>query len=165
MDFSSAMRELLFEKGSDLGLGTVALRAVVIFIVAIVYVRLARKRFIAQATAMDLVMAVIFGSTLSRGINGGSSLVSCLEAGIGIVILQRIFAHFSYRYRWFGSLVKGNSNVLISDGQLDRKEMEKHDLSDNDLRQELRLHANTEDLEDIKLAVLERSGQISFVKK
>lgn len=42
----------------------------------------------------------------------------------------------------------------------------KHDLlSQYDLEDDLHLHAKTEDIADIKIARLERSGAISFVKK
>src|SRR5437016_4493558 len=78
------LHEIFLAKGSDAGPSATFMRAVIVFVTAVVYVRLAKKRFIAQASAADLVMVVVFGSTLSRAINGGATLLSSLVAGIGL---------------------------------------------------------------------------------
>ena len=160
----TVMQQLFMAKGSDIGPGFVAARVLIVLVVAIFFVRLGKKRFIAQATAMDLVMVVIFGSTLSRGINGGANLLSVLIAGAVIVILHRVLTHFASRSEKFGSLVKGTSEVIVRNGEIDWKQMHLHDISELDLKQEMRVHALVEDLRKIKLAVLERSGEIGFVK-
>ena len=158
------MHQLFLAKGSDVGPVYVSARAIIVFIAAIAFVRLAKKRFIAQASAMDLVMVVILGSVLSRGINGSSSLLSVIMAGIVLVILQRTLAHFSARSHRFGKLVKGNAEVLVRDGKMLTEQMRHHDITEHDLHQEMRIRALVDDLSKIKMAVLERSGQIGFVK-
>jgi uncharacterized membrane protein YcaP (DUF421 family) len=159
------IKQFFMAQGSDLGPGLVCLRTIVVFAVAIMYVRWAKKRFIAQATAMDLVLAVMFGSILSRSINGGANLVSGLVAGLTIIVLHRIALHWSYFSERFAQLVKGNAAVLVRDGVIDVAAMREHDVTEEDLKQEMRIRAMTEDVSGIKLAVLERSGQIGFIKK
>jgi hypothetical protein len=97
----SPFLQIFTAKGSDLGPWLVIPRTAIVFVMAIAYARLAKKRFIAQASAADLVMAVIFGSVLSRAINGGANLVPSLVAGIVLVVLQRLVAHFGCRSRPF----------------------------------------------------------------
>jgi len=138
---------------------------VIIFMVAIVFVRLAKKRFIAQRSAMDIVMAVVFGSLLSRAINGSGTLVSCFSAGFTMVVLHRCMEALASRSPWFESLVKGHSNVLVRDGVVDRLEMARHDITEEDLVSEMRTNALTQDLAKVELAVLERGGQISVVER
>lgn len=161
---STSMHDLLFAQGSNLGAALVAIRTVIVFAFGIFYVRLGKKRFMAQATAMDLAMVVILGSTLSRAINGGGSLASTLIAGLILIILQRALAHFSARSRRFGRLVKGSAEIILRDGQMDSVTMMRHDITEHDLHQEMRIRALTDDVSKIRLAVLERSGQIGFVK-
>jgi len=158
------VQELFLAKGSDLGPGMVAVRTVIVFAFALIFVRMAKKRFIAQATAMDLVVAVILGSTLSRGINGGANLLSTLIAGFMIVVVNRVLAHFSARSHKFGRLVKGSKEVLLRDGVIDEEQMSKHDITEEDLHQEMRVRALVDDVAKLKLAVLERSGEIGFIK-
>lgn len=163
--FLTAVGKIFTSQGSQLDPGLVIPRTAIVFIVAIIYVRMAKKRFIAQASAMDLVMAVVFGSLLSRAINGGATLASGLSAGFTLVVLQRVFAHYSCASPAFSKLVNGDHETLVKDGVMDRDEMKKHDISEEDLRADIRLNGMTDKLEEVRLAVLERSGQISVVKK
>lgn len=161
---ASILEKIFLAKGSDLDPVLIIPRTLIVFIVAIIFVRLANKRFIAQASAMDLVMAVVMGSLLSRAINGGATLLSSLVAGAVMVALQRLFAYWSCRSKWFETLVKGTHQVLVRQGVIDRDQMRRHNITDDELKFEMRLHALTEDLKQVRLAVLERSGEISVVK-
>src|SRR5579864_5537755 len=99
--FLSSMERVLTAPGSSLDAALVVPRTIIVFLAAILYVRMAKKRFIAQASAIDLVMAIVFGSMLSRAINGSGTLASCLSAGLVLVVLQRVFeraARYSPRF-------------------------------------------------------------------
>jgi uncharacterized membrane protein YcaP (DUF421 family) len=52
---------------------------------------------------------------------------------------------------------------LVRDGHL--KAMARYLISVHDLGEDLRLHAHSEKLSEIHLVTLERSGDVSFVKK
>src|SRR5689334_21422823 len=112
MNPSTFLHDLFMEKGSDVGVEIVALREIIVFALAIVFVRLAKKRSIAQASAMDLALIIMFGSIMSRAVNGGANLFSSLIAGLLLVVLQRMLAYFSARSHTFGKLVKGTSQVI-----------------------------------------------------
>lgn len=159
------LNEVFIAKGSEAGPLAAAVRTIIVFVAAVFYVRVAKKRFIAQASAVDLVMVVVFGSTLSRAINGGATLLSSLAAGLVLVALQRLFAHFGVRYPGFGTMVKGSFETLVKDGAMDHHQMRLHDISEADLRSELRINGMTDDVSEVALATLERSGRISVVKK
>jgi uncharacterized membrane protein YcaP (DUF421 family) len=151
--------------GSELNAVQVIARTAIIFVVAIMFVRLAKKRFIAQRSAMDIVVVVVFGSLLSRAINGSGTLVSCLAASLTMLVLHRGMEMLARRSQWFEALVKGHSNVLVKDGIVDRDQMARHDITAEDLVSEMRTNALTQDLAKVELAVLERGGQISIVKR
>ncbi len=161
----SALVQIFTAKGSELGPWLVIPRTAIVFLVAILYVRLAKKRFIAQASASDLVMAIIFGSVLSRAVNGGATLLSSLVAGMVLVGLQRLLAHFACRSKSFARWVKGTTEVLVLDGVEDREQMMKHDISEEDLRSEMRINGLTDDVSGVAQATFERSGRISVVRK
>jgi uncharacterized membrane protein YcaP (DUF421 family) len=161
----SPLIQVFTAKGSDLGPLLIIPRTAIVFLMAIVYARLAKKRFIAQASAADLVMAIIFGSVLSRAINGGADLATSLVAGIVLVFLQRLLAHFSCLSKPFAELVKGTTEVLIRDGVAIPEKMRKHDISEEDLQSELRINGLTNDVSEVALGTLERSGRVSVVKK
>jgi len=65
----------------------------------------------------------------------------------------------------FGKLLKGEPVTLTRNGKIDRVEMQRSLVSEHDLEEDLHLDAKTEDISTIALARLERSGDISFIKK
>lgn len=79
---------------------------------------------------------------------------------IGLHWLLGVLAYYA---SWFGTLVKGNSVLLIKDGQIQPEGMRRAALSDHDLAQALRLRANQTDPAKVQLAYLERSGGISVI--
>ncbi len=65
--------------------------------------------------------------------------------------------------RWsrFGTLIKGRSDTLVEDGEIVEARMRRNHPSLDDLRADLRLKVATDDISKIKLARIERSGDLS----
>jgi uncharacterized membrane protein YcaP (DUF421 family) len=127
-------------------------------------VRLDSKRSLAEKTAFDAVFIVIIGSMLARAINGSEAFFSTLGAGFVLVFLHRLFGIAAWYSHAFGILIKGKPVVLVENGELQRKNMRLHHISEHDLEEDMRLDAETEDLSQIKIARVERRGDISFIK-
>jgi len=142
----------------------ISIRAVIVFVVTIVMVRLSTKRSLAEKTAFDAVLVVILGSMLARAINGSGPFFATLGGGLILVLLHRFFGLTAYYSHAFGILIKGKPAVLVQNGILQRKNMLWNHISEHDLQEDMRLEAQTEELSSIKVARLERSGDISFIK-
>ena len=82
-----------------------------------------------------------------------------------LVILHRVLAGMAYFSHGFGVLIKGKPVVLVQQGALHLQNMRGNQISKHDLEEDMRLDAGTEDLSKIKMARLERSGEISFIKR
>jgi uncharacterized membrane protein YcaP (DUF421 family) len=80
-------------------------------------------------------------------------------------VLHRVFAHLAYYSHGFGILVKGRPDTIVRDGECDSDMMRRNHVSIHDLEEDLRLHAHIDDLSKVRLARVERSGDISFIKK
>ena len=156
LGISTEPRELTFLQ--------VAIRGVIIFIATLVMVRLSSKRSLAEKTAFDAVLVVIIGSMLSRAINGSAAFFPTLGSGFVLVLLHRLFGLTAYYSHAFGILLKGKPVVLVQNGRLQRKNMLWNHITEHDLEEDMRLEAKTADLSRIKLARVERSGDISFIK-
>jgi uncharacterized membrane protein YcaP (DUF421 family) len=142
----------------------VSVRGVIVFIAALIMVRLSSKRSLAEKTAFDAVLVVIIGSMLARVINGSEAFFPTLGTGFVLVLLHRFFGIAAYFSHTFGILVKGEPSVLLENGRLQRKNMLWNHVSQHDLEEDMRLETKTEDLSKVKTARLERSGDISFIK-
>jgi uncharacterized membrane protein YcaP (DUF421 family) len=149
----------------DLTFVQISLRSVIVFLAALLMVRLSSKRSLAEKTGFDAVLIVILASVLSRAINGSATFFATIGASFVLVFLHRFFAWIACRSHAFGKLIKGSPIVIVEDGKLDRRVMRRNQISQHDLEEDLRLDAQVEDLSKVRHARIERSGDISFIKK
>jgi uncharacterized membrane protein YcaP (DUF421 family) len=152
------------EPAQHLTLLQVALRSVIIFLSALIIVRLANKRFFAKKTAFDLILSLILASMMARAINGAERIIPTIVAGFILAFLHRSLGALAYRWPKFGDLVKGTTQTLIVDGEIDSDVLRRHNFAKDDLNEELRLNG-IESSSEVKLARLERSGDVSVIKK
>lgn len=143
-----------------------ALRALLVYLAAIALVRLGEKRFLGQYAALDAVLGFMLGSVLSRAITGSSAFFETLLGGaLGLILIHWLFAILSFRSDRFGDWVKGTERVLVRDGEIDWDGMQAGHISRNDLLSALRANARLADIDQVKEARLERSGDISVIEK
>ena len=144
---------------------SISLRGVIVFLITLITMRLGHKRSLARKTPFDAVLLVILAAVLSRAINGSAAFFATLGGGVVLVVLHRLFAFLAFYSHGFGILVKGRPDVIVRDGQSDLAMMWRNHVSTHDLDEDMRLGAHTDDVSTIRVARVERSGDISFIKK
>jgi len=149
----------------DLTFIQISLRGIIVFLVTLATVRLGHKRSLSHKTPFDAVLLVILAAVFSRAINGSAAFFATLGGGVVLVLLHRLFAYLAFYSHGFGILVKGKPDVIMRDGQYDFRTMRRNHVSTHDLEEDMRLSAHTDDVSAIRLARIERSGDISFIKK
>jgi len=152
-------------EAKDLSFIQIALRGVVVFVVSLVMVRVANKRFLSKMTAFDAILGFILASMLARAVNGSAAFFPTLGGGFVVVGVHWLIAELSYRSDRFGNLVKGRAQVIVRDGKADRKVMSSTKISEKDLLEEARLNGQVAEVERIELATLERNGEVSVIPK
>lgn len=141
-----------------------AWRTLVVFVVAVIVVRVGARRFLSRAAGFDIIVAIVLGSVLSRGINGEAAFFPSLGASLLLVALHHVLATLALRWHWFSVLAKGRAITLVRDGEVDRRAMARAKITDDDLDESLRLNGNVEGTSDVAEARLERNGSVSVVK-
>jgi uncharacterized membrane protein YcaP (DUF421 family) len=142
----------------------ICVRAVIVFAFGLACVRIAGRRTFSQATPLDIIVAIIVGSNLSRIMTGKSSFFGGLAATLLLVILHRLLALATLRWSLLASWIKSEPVPLVREGEIDRRALARHGLSHQDLEEGLRME-QVEDCKDVRLATLEASGKISVVRK
>lgn len=143
----------------------IALRGILVFLFALLMVRLGDKRFLSKKTAFDAILGFILASMLARAVNGSASFWPTIGGGFVLVGLHRLIASLSRRSKVFGFLAKGRSDLVIRDGELVPEGMRRNDLSEDDLLEDLRLNGGVMNPEDVTVAYVERNGEISVTPK
>jgi uncharacterized membrane protein YcaP (DUF421 family) len=149
----------------DLTFVQISLRGIIVFLATLIMVRFGSKRSLAHRTPFDAILLVILAAVLSRAINGSAPFVATLGGGVVLVAFHRLFALLAFHSHRFGILVKGKPDVIVRDGQCDFSIMRRNHVSIHDLEEDMRLTAHLDDLAKVRLACVERSGEISFIKK
>jgi uncharacterized membrane protein YcaP (DUF421 family) len=152
-------------KATELTVINISLRAFFIFIIGLVLVRIGDRRSLAQKTAFDAVFIVLLGSMLSRAINGTAPFLTTIAAAIALMVTHRVFAFGACKSHWFGQLIKGKPVTVVRNGEVDWDRLKQALVSKHDFEEDLRLDAQTDDASAIAIARIERSGDISFIKK
>lgn len=143
----------------------VSFRAVIMFLAGLAFVRWGKSRLLSRATALDVLLAFILGSLLSRAILGSAALSSASVASFTLIALHRFLSFLAMKSHVWGCLVKGRTYELVKDGQIITENLRRSHLSERDLFEALRLQANVNSLDEVESAYKERSGEIGVVRK
>lgn len=147
----------------DMNMLQMSARAFVVFLAALVMLRVAHKRFFARRNALDVLLTFVLASTLARAINGSAPLVATIVMGFVLVLLHRVLSWASARFNPVAHLVKGEPAALVIDGAVQDHTLLKHSLSRQDLDEDLRING-VEYTASVRKATLERNGEVSVVK-
>jgi uncharacterized membrane protein YcaP (DUF421 family) len=149
---------------ADVNAFQMALRTILIYVFALAIIRLGSKPFLSEATAFDVIVAIMLGSIMSSAINGAAPFVPTIVAGAVLVGAHWLLAYLTSRLDWIGPLVKGHPTLLVRDGQIQEEGLRSSGLSTRDLEEHLRLQGRTTDISSVRLACMERNGRISVVR-
>lgn len=147
----------------ELSLWQISLRSIVLYLVGIMIVRLGKSRMLSRYSALDVILGFILGSVLGRGISGAMSIPAAMVATASLVALHWFLTLIASRQHWIGNLMKGNATLLVSEGKIQWDAMRHSHMSEHDLMEELRSTTHLDDLQRVKTAYKERSGQVGIV--
>ena len=83
-------------------------RAVVVYVVTVLMVRLGKKRFMGQSTAFDVILGIMLGSVVSRAITGNAPFFPALSAAAVLLAMHWLFSALAFRSHLFGEAIKGS---------------------------------------------------------
>ncbi|MCW3117291.1 MAG: putative rane protein [Chitinophagaceae bacterium] len=155
----------LIGEGRELSCLQMSVRTIITFFVALAMLRIAGVRTFGKKTALDNVIIIMLGAVLSRAITGASPFIPTFCAALVMVLLHRLLAMMSYYNETIGKIVKGDKVMLYSKGEELKNNMKKVQISHKEILEEVRLQANQQDLDGIEEIFIERTGEISIIKK
>ncbi len=142
------------------------LRGAVVYAVLLVLFRIVGKRTLAEITTFDFVLLLIISEATQQAMidndnsmtNAFLIITTLLGLDIGLSLLGR-------RFRIVDRLVDDVPLVLVEDGRVLKDRMTKSRVDETDILQSARQLQGLERMDQIKYAVLERSGGISIIPK
>jgi uncharacterized membrane protein YcaP (DUF421 family) len=158
------LRALIGPDTGDAAIWQLCVRALILLPFGVLCIRIAGRRTFSQMAPLDIIVAIIIGSNLSRAMTGKAPFLGGLAATLVVVILHRLLAMASLRWGVIARLVKCTPVVLVRDGRVDTQAMARHGLGQVDLDEGLRME-QVESAADVRRATLEACGKISVVPR
>lgn len=140
----------------------IVIRAIIIYIFAIVLLRIGNKRF-QMNTPLDFIFIIMLGGILGRGIYGDITLSATLISCLVIKSLNWLFAILTFHSNTVEKILKGSSHILMKNNKIQRRALMVNQITPADIDEECRKALNTTNMENVKEIRLERTGAISFV--
>lgn len=143
---------------------TVIAKAALMYITALIALRVGERRTLAQWTIIDFATAVAMGAIIGRtAVAGTQSYLTGAAALLTLVAAHRVASVLRFN-PIFNKLVDHRVRVLVADGRLRRRELRRCALTDNDLFAELR-QRGIFDLAGLRYVLYETKGSISVVQR
>jgi len=155
----------IFGSGEELSPLQMAARAFVMFFIALTLIRIAGMRVFGIKTAFDNIIIIMLGAILSRGVVGSSPFFSTVAAAAAMIIVHKILAWLAMKQVWVGKIVKGYRRSLYHNGVMREENLRKTSISEDDLMEGVRREINKNSLDEVEQIYIEKTGEISVVKK
>lgn len=114
--------------------------------------------------ALDIVVALIVGSNISRVMTGKAAFLPVVAATLVLVVLHRLLAVATMRWDWLSWLVKARPIRIITDGHIDPHALRRVTLCEADLHEAIRME-QVDGPDKVAIGTLEGNGKVSVVPK
>ena len=143
----------------------IALRAVAVYLVMLVMLRVFGKREVGQFTLFDLVLVLLVANAVQPAMTGpDTSLAGGVLIIVVLMIANRALAEGRRRLPFMRHLLESPATTLARDGVWLDDEVNREGLDAADLEAALREHGIGA-VDEVELAVLEPDGSISVVPR
>ena len=143
----------------------IALRAAFAFVFIFVLTRVVGRRELGAMEPFDLILLIVLGDLIQQGVTQDDYSVTGLCIAVAVMGLMTVFfSYLSWRFPRLRPMLDGEPIVIVQDGEPIEGNLKRERLSLEEVLAQARLQ-QIESLDEVKWAVLETSGQISFIKK
>ena len=140
-------------------------RAVAVFFFVLVLTRVIGRRELSQLAPFDLILLIILGDALQQGLTQDDYSVTGAIIIVGtFAVLQVLMSWLGYRFPPLRPVLEGEPLIIVQDGKPIEKNLKRERLTLEEVMESARLH-EIGSMDEVEWAVIERNGEISFLKK
>ena len=140
-------------------------RAIVVFVVLMILVRLSGKRTVGEFTPFDLVVMLLIAEAAQGALTGGDeSILGGIVAATTLIAINYGVGFLSARSTAFDKLVEGEPVILLHQGHRYDDRLKTSNVPPSDLEEAIR-KAGCGSEKEVRLAVLETDGEITIIPR
>ena len=146
-----------------LGLLIIIGKSSLIYVFIVGAIRLFGKKELAQLSVIDLVFILLISNAVQNAMVGNdNSLMGGVAAALGLFIVNYIFKFISFRSSAFSKALQGEAIMLVYEGKMLDKNLEKAMITKEEVNAAIREHG-VEHCSEVNLAIMEVDGNISVI--
>jgi uncharacterized membrane protein YcaP (DUF421 family) len=143
----------------------IVLRAAFAFAFIFFLTRIVGRRELSSLEPFDLIMLIVLGDLVQQGVTQSDYSITGLVLAAGtIALMQVLVSYLNFRFRRLRPLLEGEPIVLVENGRVLERNLARERLTREEVLEQAR-QSQIGSFDQIRLAVLETSGQISFITK
>jgi uncharacterized membrane protein YcaP (DUF421 family) len=140
----------------------IVIRALVVFVLLWVVIRVTGKREVAQLSAFDTILLGTLGDLVAQGVvQEDYSLTADILAVSTFSVASLFLAGLDFRFRAVRPVLAGQPRIVVRDGEQLLEILDGERLTIEDLHEAAHT-SGIRSLHDIELCVLEANGRFSF---
>jgi uncharacterized membrane protein YcaP (DUF421 family) len=139
-------------------------RAAAIYLFLLVVFRLSGKRTLAQITTLEFILLLVIGEATQQALLGDDfSMTNAFIVILTFIAIDIAISKIKDRSARAERLIEGTPLILVDEGRLLSERMHRERVDEADIMSAARHLHGLERLDQIKYAVLERSGGITII--
>jgi uncharacterized membrane protein YcaP (DUF421 family) len=143
----------------------IALRAAFAFLFILLVTRVVGRRELSSLEPFDLILIIVLGDLVQQGVTQSDySLTGLAIAASTFTLLAVGVSYASFRLPWLRPVLEGEPIVVVRDGKVLERNLRRERLTVGEIEAAARLQ-QIGDLSEVRWAVLETGGQISFIRR
>jgi uncharacterized membrane protein YcaP (DUF421 family) len=138
-------------------------RTFIMFFLVLVFLRSTGKKGVRQLSIFEVAIIIALGSAAGDPmLNSESAIVPSLLVFLVILGMYRLITYLAFKSEKIESLLEGDPMYIIEDGQFTLEEEGDSNFAKDEFFAEMRAQ-NIEHVGQVKTALLESNGQVSFL--
>jgi uncharacterized membrane protein YcaP (DUF421 family) len=140
-------------------------RTIVVFVFLMILMRVIGRRELSSLQPFDLILLIVLGDAVQQSLTQDDySLTGGLLVVGTFAVLQVFVSWLGYRFPKARPILEGDPIIVVQDGEPIERNLKRERLTLGELAEAAR-QEGIEHLADVKWAVLETTGKLSFIKK
>ena len=143
----------------------IALRGIAVFAFIYILTRIIGRRELSSLEPFDLILLIVLGDAVQQGLTQDDYSLTGAFIGITtIALLQVGVSYLSFRFPRLRPLLDGEPIVVVQDGRVIERNLRRERMTVEEVAEQAR-QQQIASLDQVQWAVLETSGNISFIEK
>jgi uncharacterized membrane protein YcaP (DUF421 family) len=142
----------------------IVLRAAFAYVFIVFVLRIMGRRELSDLAPQDLVLLVVLGDLVQNGVTQSDMSMTGVTIAISTFVLMTVgSSYLAFKSKRARRVLQGEPLIVVQDGEPIERNLHEERLTLDDIMEEARSN-EIESLDEIKFAVVEPGGKMSFLK-